>query len=459
MVEPCENWLIKPVKSSCPWSLIFSQQISPIIQNELAKEPFPSFSHLISLNIPATPETLEFPVIAVYIAEPQSVDRVYDKLYQVIRYDGRFNEYILSVADGSYDDYGTTDHGRSLETKYYAFAQSGVSIGYIKGAATGGAVLKSDIGEYYTMTAAHLFQEEVVDNTGKITKAVKQNAKGCVITQPAYQDYVAEKRSMDRYLEDMDERLSIASEAAKPTIMGKITDTETPLSELTKMTGGMDAFQQSAEYAVVEKSRYSAGDFNGRKVAYDYALAKISNRPVDASLFAWRRPPEPESGQLQHLDWSNSALKFFGPLTYDLEVWKRGRETGVTYGLVAGTLGVKVNVGGEVTQEYWVLRDSTFVDWKAFAAPSDSGALVVSREGVGCGMVLGSWMTFGRAFKLPVDQNTKLWDLKRFADLRQDDSSFDLSMAMSQLCHRGVIIVCDITSVIADSGMQLSPVT
>ena len=153
MVEPYENWLIKPVNSSCSWSIIFSHQISPILQNELATEPFPSFSHLISLNIPATSETLEFPVIAVYIADPQSVDRVYEKLNRIIRYDGLFNEYILSVADGSYDDYGITDHETSLEMKYYTFAQSGVSIGYSKGAATGGAILQSNTGEYYTMTA------------------------------------------------------------------------------------------------------------------------------------------------------------------------------------------------------------------------------------------------------------------------------------------------------------------
>jgi len=245
--------------------------------------------------------------------------------------------------------------------KYYTFAQSGVSIGYSKGAATGGAILQSNTGEYYTMTAAHLFQDEVVDDMGKIMKAVKQNAKGCIITQPAWQDYIAEKRSMERYVEDTGERLSIASEAAKPIIMGKITDTRTRLNELPEVNGGLDAFQQCAEYAV-EKSRYSLGEFNGRKIVYDYALAKITNRAVDASLFAWRRPPQPESGQLQHLDWSNSELQSFGPLTYDLEVWKKGRETGVTYGLVAGTLGVNVNVGGEITQEYWVLRDSTYVD-------------------------------------------------------------------------------------------------
>jgi len=91
-----------PVNASSQWSHAFIQHISWIIQKQIAKELFSSFSHLISLNIPSTPESFDSPVTAVSISEPRSVERIYDKLFQVGRFGGRFDEHIISVADGAY---------------------------------------------------------------------------------------------------------------------------------------------------------------------------------------------------------------------------------------------------------------------------------------------------------------------------------------------------------------------
>jgi len=42
----------------------------------------------------------------------------------------------------------------------------------------------------------------------------------------------------------------------------------------------------------------------------------------------------------------------------------------------------------EATDEFWVLRELPFTDCKEFAAEGDAGYLVISREAIGCGMVL-----------------------------------------------------------------------
>ena len=455
-----DEWHTSPVESGHHWSQDFSLHLKPRIAHILTSRQSSSFVHLILLNIPAKPNGIRLPIVAVYISNESEVESVYDSLINDLQTEPRFDGFVLSVSCGSYEEYSATSL-LDRERTFDCFAQWGVSIGYQSSAATAGPILRNDVtGDHYVLTVAHVFKEKT-DNDGQKSSIVIPDRNGRVLTQPAYADYLTEKNFLERYLKRLDGprgRLSTASAAARPVLLHQIEEIKARLAELDVLGASLDEFAVRAKYGIVEQSKYGIHEYNGRRTFLDYSLIKITDRKVDRDMFIWPIVPDPPVGQLSDHDWTNSAFQTLGGLSFDLDVWKRGRETSFTFGRVGGTEGLQVNEEAQITDEYWVLRDCSPNDTKSFAAPTDSGALVVSRGGSGCGIVLGGWNRGGKAFKMPVDQNRRLWDLKRLYDLRRPDGSLDLSNTICDLCHRGVVIISDLEMVLKNIGLNLSPV-
>ena len=66
----------------------------------------------------------------------------------------------------------------------------------------------------------------------------------------------------------------------------------------------------------------------------DYALYEIETREPQ---FEYSLLDRPRKGLLKHVDWSNAGIKSIGKLSDKVQmVWKRGRSSGTTFGLLSG---------------------------------------------------------------------------------------------------------------------------
>ena len=446
-----EEWFVAPVPSTSPLFATFEASFRPLLSAYFTGRSFSAFAHLLSLKIPTNREQLEIPSIVIFVSEGDRVNQVYDDVIGLLDPIEEFKGFVLSVADGEYSGMMEDDMQCKL---YHTTAQSGVSIGFKNCAATTGPLLSTS-NENYTITVAHLFTALSLDGKAKV---VLDDGTGCKVTQPVYADFLEEKSFLEKSLARSRMQLGSASEAGKQNIMSRMKERQTRLDQLMALGANREEFESNAEFGEVVRFKYSTEVVCGRRRRFDYALLRITKREIDPGMLLWNIGPAPREGQLCEEDWENSALKRFGNMKFDLDVWKAGRGTGVTFGRVAGNMGVNYISGGDVTDEFWVLRDSSFKDWKPFASEGDSGSLVVSREGIGCGMVLGAWRSFGRAFRMPIDPSTRLWDLRSLPSLRRPDGNLDLSRTVSEILHRGVIIVSCMESILNDIRMEFTPV-
>lgn len=100
----------------------------------------------------------------------------------------------------------------------------------------------------------------------------------------------------------------------------------------------------------------------------------------------------PEKGYLKEIIWENDASSI-SELNWDIHVKKRGRTTGVSYGIIAGVQGIMKSSQGGPRRESWALPEALSTSLYEFSNKGDSGTLVWTDKGVAVGMIIASWTT------------------------------------------------------------------
>src|SRR5213078_417246 len=116
--------------------------------------------------------------------------------------------------------------------------------------------------------------------------------------------------------------------------------------------GDLSEYSSSNVFGKVVDAHYEMVDHNNRTCQLDYALIEITGRNLPL-VHSKHTPPCPRRGVLSQCDWPKAALKDVGELKADTIVWKQGRETGITYGMVAGTHALYRHAG-KLREEFWV---------------------------------------------------------------------------------------------------------
>jgi len=138
-------------------------------------------------------------------------------------------------------------------------------------------------------------------------------------------------------------------------------------------------------------------------------------------------------------------------LKADTIVGKQGRETGITYGMVAGTHALYRHAG-KLREEFWVLQDACAY---AFAEHGDSGSLVTTISGDAVSIILGGWTSINQNITMVVKNNGHLeWDLLQIPRLRKDDGTLDLTGKLTFGVTRPLTIVMDLQMIIANFSIE-----
>ena len=200
-------------------------------------------------------------------------------------------------------------------------------------------------------------------------------------------------------------------------------------------------------------AQYKMVDHNDRTCYLDYALFEITDRNLPL-VRSKHEPPLPSRGVLSECDWTNSALNGIGDLKADSIVWKRGRETGITYGMVAGTYAL-YKEAGKLREEFWVLQDALATVLYAFGEPGDSGSLVTTINGDAVAIILGGWTTINQNIKMVVKDRGQLeWDLLQIPHLRKADGTLDLKGKLTFGIIRPLTVVMDLQMIIASFSIE-----
>lgn len=93
-------------------------------------------------------------------------------------------------------------------------------------------------------------------------------------------------------------------------------------------------------------------DYNSRRCLRDYALLNLIDRLPEAHVEGDKLP---EKGYLKEVIWENDASSIT-ELQWDIRVKKRGRSTGVTYGIIAGVHRVMKSSEGGSRREFGLSR-------------------------------------------------------------------------------------------------------
>ena len=189
--------------------------------------------------------------------------------------------------------------------------------------------------------------------------------------------------------------------------------------------------------ARVVKSGYKRMLYNARPCLLDYALCQLETRkPKRGDQFY---DPLPQDGYLSSIDWAPDATEI-GTLMYDKYVMKRGRSTGVTYGIVAGVYSVMRHSNTGVKREFWVLPEDKSL-WQ-FSKKGDSGALIWTSDGKAVGMIMAGWtVMFDRPqlHMIITPSPDEMWDVRRIPLYRQSDGSLNfgelLTVCGNQTSH------------------------
>ena len=181
-------------------------------------------------------------------------------------------------------------------------------------------------------------------------------------------------------------------------------------------------YQKDAELAIVIKSSYEVVDYNGRRCLRDYALLNLIDRLPEAHV---EDDESPEEGYLKEIVWENDASSI-AELQWDIHVKKRGRSTGVTYGIIAGVHGVMKSSEGGPRREFWALPEALCRSLYAFSDKGDSGALVWTDKGAAVGIIIAGWTAlFEQPPIMAVVLPNDYWGTKNIPFFRHEDGSID----------------------------------
>ena len=129
---------------------------------------------------------------------------------------------------------------------------------------------------------------------------------------------------------------------------------------------------------------------------------------------------------MKEIVWKSEASSI-AELQWDIRVKKRGRSTGVTYGIIAGVHGVMKSSEGGPRREFWALPEASSLLYK-FSDKGDSGALVWTDKGVAVGIVIAGWTAIAeRPLVMAVILPNGYWDTKNIPFFRHEDGSIDFT--------------------------------
>ena len=427
--------------SSQPESQFYTTNIEPVLLETLSRLDINFFFTMTFFNLPiSSSETVSAPLIIIYTSSSEDISAIHSALVPIWHQNTAFGRYLVFIAVGRYSMTTTSlPSGVSSYQEIHDDWKCGISIGHKTISATAGAVLEDSNGKFYSLTVAHLF------------KGSTNNCLGLEITQPSYEDYlglVAYAKRAKRIYQSRVERLGTGDEE----ILLKL-QTETIRVDQLEATSHDTAEAYHASHmkvARVVKSGYKRMIYNSRPCLLDYALCKLDTRKAEKGHGFF--DPLPEGDFLKSLDWASDATEI-GTLMYDKYVMKRGRSTGVTYGIVAGVYSVMRHSDTGVRREYWVLPEEKSRSLWEFSKHGDSGALVWTSDGKAVGMVLAGWTVMFDKPPLhmiitPLPE--EIWDVGRIPLYRQSDGSLDFGELLTLAVTRPITLIESLQMVMED---------
>jgi hypothetical protein len=154
-------------------------------------------------------------------------------------------------------------------------------------------------------------------------------------------------------------------------------------------------------------------------------------------------------GQLSTLDWENNPIGH-QDLSRDLYVKKRGRSTGVTYGIIAGVHTVMCAGEDEsIQREMWALPEALSTTMYSFGEAGDSGAVAIIPEGMAVGMVIEGWTVAFDGLKGLI-RPTGMWDMEGIPSYRNDDGTANFPSLLSHVITRPIVLIESMPMVFAD---------
>lgn len=383
--------------------MFYREHIEPRLISTLDNLNIDFFFTLTLLNVHADSELLVSPLIIIYTTSKgvtvvkASLDQIWDV--------NDFSEFLVCITQGTYIN--AADENISSASNTYTSHEDwkcGMSIGFYDKSATSGAVLENSRNEYAALTCAHFF------DTRKI------NAVGLRVTQPSYEDFCLLFSRTESRKQDSENMLQSArTEEMKSKYEADLHRTTNVLEQLNRYDHSTpENYQKAMELATVIKSSYEVIDYNGRRCLRDYALLKL----IDHLPGVYMDVERPEKGYLEEIDWKKEPLSV-AELQWDMHVKKRGRSTGVTYGIIAGVHGVMKSSADGPRREYWALPEAPSTSLYEFSNKGDSGALVWTDKGDAVGIIIAGWTAlFERPPVMAVVLPNGYWDTKNIPFFR-----------------------------------------
>jgi hypothetical protein len=425
--------------SSNQHAIFYREYIEPHLISALESLNIDYFFTLTLLNIQTDIELLVAPLVIIYTTSDgvAIAKATLDRIWGV----NNFSEYLVFITQGTYVN--TIDQNTPFELNMYTSPHEdwkcGMSIGFHEKTATSGAILKNPHNEYAAVTCAHLFGPQE-------TKCI-----GLRVTQPSYEDFrnlCSRTRSRKEACEMMLQ--NARTDETKLKYEANLVRINEFFEELNRIDhASPESYQKSMEHAMVIKTSYEVIDYNGRRCLRDYALLNLIDRFPQVHV---QTDDLPEKGYLKEIVWKNDASSI-GELQWDIRVKKRGRTTGVTYGIIAGVHGVMKSSRGGPRREFWALPEALSTSLYEFADKGDSGSLVWTDEGVAVGIIIAGWIAM---FEHPPVQAVILpnryWDTKNIPFFRHEDGSIDFTGLLVHTVSRPLSLVESFKMVIDDVG-------
>jgi hypothetical protein len=138
---------------------------------------------------------------------------------------------------------------------------------------------------------------------------------------------------------------------------------------------------------------------------------------------------------------------------YDKYVMKRGRSSGVSYGIVAGVYAVMRHSNTGLRREFWVLPEAKWSTIWQFNERGDSGALVWTSDGQAVGVILAGWtVMFDKPplYMIITPSPESIWDVRNIPIYRQSDGPLDLRGLLTAALTRPLSLIESFQMVMED---------
>lgn len=381
-------------------------------------------------------EDIEVPLILVSISTEETADKVFDAMKNHQEKTSQLDDFSFCVTQGNMELLTHVFRPSYFpgERAYNNEAHVGMSIGSGSSVGTSGPIFKSkDNGKFYGLTTAHLF------------KCEQASVVGQRVLQPASEDAAAELEQARR-----EERQSYWRFKASGDENGDFDAVDNYEKSVVKSLLAIDEGIQSESSSAltigtVKHAKYSRTNFEGRTHFMDYALYEIETREpkVEYSLLVG-----PSRGLLKQVDWSNAGIKSIGKLSDGVQtVWKRGRSSGTTFGVLSG-IPFTIRREGELYEEFCLFSDGRGLE---FAEEGDSGSAVVTSNGEVVAILVAQWISYSRS-RIFLNKKAKN-DLHRHPDVVSNDTPDDLIAEIVALAtYRRCFIVEGLDMILADIG-------